>query len=69
MTTMSLVEHTLKSITLTAVSDITEDLDVLQPNHVLFEQPVVTKPLMPDSITYVARRKTYTAAQAYNQMI
>ena len=68
-TTMCLVEQTLNSRPITAVSDDPDDLEALTPNHFLLGRVVLAEPLVPDAARYVDCRKLYKVAQAYNDMI
>ena len=68
-TTMSLVEQTLIARPLTAVSDDSEDLTALKPNHFLLGREKVSAPFVPSSERYHDLRKICKTLQSYADMI
>ena len=68
-TTMCLVEQTLNSRPLTAVSDDPEDLTALTPNHFSLRRENASAPFMPSSERYHDLRKSFKTVQAYADMI
>ena len=66
---MCFVEQTLNARPLTAVSDDSEDLTALTPNHFLLDRESASAPFMPCSERYYDLRKSFKTAQAYADMI
>ena len=67
--TMCLVDQTLNTRPLTAVSDDPEDLTALTKNHFLPRREKARAPFMPSSERYHDLRKSFKTAQAYSDMI
>ena len=68
-TTICLVEQTLNTRPLTAVSDDPEDLTALTANHFLFGRENAKAPFMPSSERHQDLRKSFKTARAYADMI
>ena len=64
-TTMCLVEQILNSRSLTNVSDDSEDLEALTPNHFLLRRASPASPFMPDDQQYKDLQRAFTVSQAY----
>ena len=68
-TTMCLVEQILNARPLTSVSDDTDDLEALTPNHFLLGRANLAAPFLPDAQRYTDLRRVSRVAQAYSDMI
>ena len=68
-TTMCLVEQTLNTRSLTAVSDDPEDLRALKPNQFLLGQENASAPFLPNSERYHNLGKSFKTARAYADLI
>ena len=69
VTTMCLVEQTLKSRPLTSVSDDPDDLEALTLNHFFFVKASLATPFLRDTQCYTDLRRVFKVAQAYAHMI
>ena len=67
---MCLVEQTLNARPLTSVSDKTDDLEALTPNHYfLLGRANSATPLLPEAQRYTDLRSVFRMLQAYSDMI
>ena len=69
ITTMCLVEQTLNARPLTSVSDDSDDLEALTPNHFLLVRANLATSFLPDAQRYTDLRRVFRVLQAYSVMI
>ena len=69
ITTMCLVEQTLNARPLTSVSDDSDDLKALTPNHFLLGRANLATPFQTDAQRYTDLRRVFRVSQAYSDMI
>ena len=69
ITTMCLVEQTLNARPPTSVSDDSDDLKALTPNHILLGRASLATPVLTDAQRYTDLRRVFRLSQVYSDMI